>query len=104
MFPLTYSGVCLDSFIAADEINKSIFRFKLHSDIINHIMPTGEKIVKNIAFDYFGNNLYISNTMHKKIEVHSLTTGEEIEFCFSEHPYDIILVPEEGCVHHSFIL
>ncbi|XP_011501063.1 PREDICTED: vitellogenin receptor [Ceratosolen solmsi marchali] len=98
---LTYDSL-VDSLIAADEMNKSIFRFNHHSGIINHIMSIGNGVIKNMAFDYFGNNLYISNTEHKKIEVHSLTTGEETDFFFTEHPYDIILVPEDGIMFVVF--
>ena len=77
-------------------MNKSIFRFNPHSGTINHIIPIVNEVVESMAFDYLGNNLYKSNTVYKKIEVHSLTTGEKTEFSFTESPYDIAVVPEEG--------
>ncbi|XP_031780788.1 vitellogenin receptor isoform X1 [Nasonia vitripennis] len=98
---MTYDSIA-DSIIAADDINKSIFRFNPRTNAINHIIPIVNEIVESMAFDYFGNNLYKSNTIHKKIEVHSLTTGEKTEFSYTENPYDIALVPEEGVMFVAF--
>lgn len=49
-----------------------------------------------MAFDYIGNNLYLSNKEDKSIEVHSLTTKTKTVFYLKDQPYDIALAPEEG--------
>lgn len=49
-----------------------------------------------IAFDYIGNNLYLSNKEDKTIEVHSLTTKTKTVFYFEQQPSNIALAPEEG--------
>ncbi|KAJ8672687.1 hypothetical protein QAD02_003947, partial [Eretmocerus hayati] len=98
---LTYDSLT-DSIIAADEMSKSIFRVNPHTSAINHIIPIVNEIVESIAFDYFGNNLYKSNTLEKKIEIHSFTTGEKTEFIYPDNPYDLVLVPQEGIMFVVF--
>lgn len=49
-----------------------------------------------MAFDYIGNNLYLSNKEDKTIEVHSLTTKTKTVFYFEDQPHNIALAPEEG--------
>lgn len=77
-------------------MNKNIFRYDTHTGLVNHVIPIVNEIVESIAFDHLGNNLYKSNTIQKKIDVHSLTTGEKTEFSYTENPYDLIVAPEEG--------
>lgn len=81
-----------------DEVSKSIFRFNTQNSAVNYIIPVVNEWIECIAFDYFGNNLYKSDPVHKKIDVHSLTTGEKTEFSFTSSPYDLVVVPEEGYV------
>lgn len=77
-------------------MNKSIFRFDPHTGRINHMFSMGEETVESMSFDHLGNNLYKSNPSKKKIEVHSVTTGEMTEFYYTEKPYALLVVPEEG--------
>lgn len=49
-----------------------------------------------MAFDYIGNNLYLSNKEDRTIEVYSLTTKSKTIFYVEHQPCDIALAPEEG--------
>lgn len=49
-----------------------------------------------MAFDYIGNNLYLSNKEDRTIEVYSLTTKTKTVFYVEDRPGDIALAPEEG--------
>lgn len=63
-------------------------------------------VVGGMAFDYIGNNVYLSNTGSKSIEVHSLTTRQKTIFYFKDVPHHIETVPETGyCIslQSSFI-
>jgi len=53
-------------------------------------------VVGGMAFDYIGNNVYLSNVERKSIEVHSLTTREKTIFYFDEEPYSIETIPTAG--------
>lgn len=92
----------LDSLIAVDNVNRSVFRFNTYTNAVNSaipsIIPIVNESIESIAFDYFGKNLYISDSDHKKIDVYSLTTSEKAEFPFTSSPRDLIVVPEEGFV------
>lgn len=58
-------------------------------------------IVGGLAFDYIGNNVYLSNLERKSIEVYSLTTKNRTVFYFEEEPHFIQTVPKEGyCVFY----
>ncbi|XP_014221207.1 vitellogenin receptor-like isoform X1 [Trichogramma pretiosum] len=99
---LTYDSLA-DTIIAADEMSyKSIFRFNPRTGLVNHIIPIVNEVVESIGFDHLGNNLYKSNTVHKKVEVYSLTTGEKTEFSYTENPYALLLIPEEGTMFVVF--
>ncbi|XP_032678626.1 vitellogenin receptor-like [Odontomachus brunneus] len=55
-----------------------------------------------MAFDYVGNNLYLTNIEENTIEVHSLTTKTKKIFYFEDQPYNIALTPEEGIMFVVF--
>lgn len=49
-----------------------------------------------LAFDYIGNNLYMSNLENTSIEVFNERTLTKTVFYFDDIPGPIVLVPEEG--------
>lgn len=82
--------------LASDQLTDSIFHYNTHTEELKDMMSIANEILGGIDFDYIGNNLYISDVIHKTIEVHSLNTHEKTVFYFQDEPYDIALVPEEG--------
>jgi len=66
---------------------KGIYRF---------IQLDAKDVVTGMAYDYIGNNLYISYAMSKIIEVINLKSLNKTVFNFNEEPHNILLVPEEG--------
>ncbi|XP_014204223.1 vitellogenin receptor [Copidosoma floridanum] len=98
---MTYDSLT-DSIIAINEINQSIFRYNPHSGTVSHIELSVNGIIGSIAFDHLGNNIYLSNTFHKKIEVYSLTTGQRTEFSYTQKPYSLTLIPEDGIMFVVF--
>lgn len=59
-------------------------------------------VVGGMAFDYIGNNVYLSNIEQKSIEIHSLTTREKTVLYFDEEPNSIETVPTKGyCISQS---
>lgn len=88
----TYLGTIL----ASDKRTNYIIRYDPNNGVIKQLIPFENKILGGMAFDYIGNNLYLSNNKDKTVEIYSLTTMSKTVFYFKDQPYNIALIPEEG--------
>ncbi|KAL0116729.1 hypothetical protein PUN28_009973 [Cardiocondyla obscurior] len=79
-----------------------IVRYDPSSKIYENITSFNESLLRDIAFDYFGNNLYITNIFNRSIEVHSIKTKAMTAFYFKDIPFKITLVPEENKMFIAF--
>lgn len=77
-----------------ESFEKDVKRYDPVSGIFEDIMSVSG-IIKGIAFDHIGNNLYVTNTMDKSIKVHNVKTQAMTVFYFKDSTYSIALAPEE---------
>ncbi|XP_050452085.1 vitellogenin receptor isoform X1 [Cataglyphis hispanica] len=88
--------------LASDKHSNHIIRYDPNSGVTENLIPFENEILGGMAFDYIGNNLYLSNKEDRTIEVHSLTTKTKTIFYVEYQPYDIALAPEEGTMFIVF--
>lgn len=91
----TYDPVT-GTILASDKRTNYIIRYDPNNGVIKQLIPFENKILGGMAFDYIGNNLYLSNNKDKTVEIYSLTTMSKTVFYFKDQPYNIALIPEEG--------
>ncbi|XP_072743249.1 vitellogenin receptor isoform X2 [Anoplolepis gracilipes] len=89
--------------LASDKSTNYIIRYNPKNGNIENLIPFEIEILGGMAFDYIGNNLYLSNKEDKSIEVHSLTTKAKTVFYFEDQPSDIAVVSEEGIMYVVFV-
>ncbi|XP_067215016.1 vitellogenin receptor-like isoform X2 [Linepithema humile] len=89
--------------LAIDQYNHYVIRYDPKDGNITNLISIEDMIVGGMAFDYIGNNVYLSNLKHRSIEVHSLTTKKNTIFYFlSEEPHSIETVPTKGIMFVTF--
>ncbi|XP_029163122.1 LOW QUALITY PROTEIN: vitellogenin receptor [Nylanderia fulva] len=88
--------------LANDKRTNHIIRYDPNNGVIKQLISFENKILGGMAFDYIGNNLYLSNKEDRTVEVHSLTTMSKTIFYFKDQPCDIALIPEEGIMFIIF--
>ncbi|XP_032678623.1 vitellogenin receptor-like [Odontomachus brunneus] len=101
---ITYDSLS-GTILASNAFTDDIFRYDPISGEIENLIAMNIKSLGGMAFDYIGNNLYLTNIEEKTVEVHSLTTKTKKIFYFEEQsktPYNIALAPEEGIMFVVF--
>ncbi|XP_012218709.2 vitellogenin receptor-like [Linepithema humile] len=88
--------------LAIDQYAHYVIRYDPKNGDISNLISIKDMVVGGMAFDYIGNNVYLSNIEHKTIEVHSLTTREKTIFYFNEEPHSIETVPTKGIMYVRF--
>ncbi|XP_032678624.1 vitellogenin receptor-like [Odontomachus brunneus] len=98
---ITYDSLS-GTILASNALTNNIFRYDPINNKIKNLIAMKIESLGGMAFDYVGNNLYLTNIEEKTIEVHSLTTKTKKIFYFEEQPYNIALAPEEGIMFVVF--
>nr|XP_012218610.1 PREDICTED: vitellogenin receptor-like [Linepithema humile] len=87
--------------LAIDQYNHYVIRYDPKDGNITNLISIKDMIVGGMAFDYIGNNVYLSNLKHRSIEVHSLTTRKKTIFYFEDEPHSMEIMPTKGCDGHK---
>lgn len=95
IFSLTIT-IFIGTVLAIDQHAYYVIRYNPKNNSISDLISIEDMIVGGIAFDYIGNNVYLSNIERKSIEVHSLATKNKTIFSFDDVPLYIETVPEKG--------
>ncbi|XP_067215014.1 vitellogenin receptor-like [Linepithema humile] len=88
--------------LAIDQYNHYVIRYDPKDGNITNLISIKDMIVGGMAFDYIGNNVYLSNLKHRSIEVHSLTTRKKTIFYFEDEPHSMEIMPTKGIMYVLF--
>ncbi|XP_078043558.1 vitellogenin receptor-like [Augochlora pura] len=91
-----------DGLFVNDQLTDKVYHVNVTTGASKTVTSIGDKLLGGMDVDYIGNNLYLSDTNHKSIEVYSLTTHEKTVFYFQDEPRAIALAPEEGVMFVVF--
>lgn len=95
---ITYNPIT-GSLIMSDVVKKDIISVQMDTLQLLPVLSGGMGRVEGLAFDYFGNNLYFSDSQSGKVEVvnfHSWQRKVILQRLGGDVPTDVAVIPEEG--------